>query len=52
MIKNMESIGLTGCGLNDILECSGRKQGGEYLVCFLIIIGLMTRTLHIAVCRS
>lgn len=26
MIKNMESIGITGCGLKDILECSERKE--------------------------
>lgn len=43
MIKNMESIGLTGRGLKDILECSGRKKGREYLFSFLIITRLMTR---------
>ncbi len=43
MIKDMEKIGLTGRGVNNIMDCSRREQGMEYLICFLTKTRLMTR---------
>ncbi len=43
MIKDMEKIGLTRCGVKNIMDWSRNEQIMKYLICFLTETGLMTR---------
>ncbi len=43
MIKDIEKIVLTGCGVKNIMDCSRSEQGMKCLICFLTKTRPMTR---------